>query len=77
MPLLGFSVSPPSLSTADVPIQTQRSVYEDCPPEIEGISTCKHPIVRLDLDVITDEVAARLATSLLGHLLFLKGQVPL
>lgn len=36
------------------------------------------PLVRLtDADVISDEVAARLATSLLGHVLFLKGQIPL
>lgn len=35
------------------------------------------PIMKLDTDIITDATAARLATSLLGHILFLKNQVPL
>ncbi|KAF8959404.1 hypothetical protein BDZ97DRAFT_1667258, partial [Flammula alnicola] len=34
------------------------------------------PVARLDTDMITDATAARLATSLLGHVLFLKNQVP-
>jgi hypothetical protein len=87
MPLLGFSVPPPSLSS-DVPLRppgmvresqtkSQRSADEGSSPRVEAISTCKHPVVCLDLDVIADEVAARLAASLLGHLLFLKNQVPL
>jgi hypothetical protein len=46
-------------------------------PNIEGVPESNHPIVRLNMDVIADEVAARLATSLLGHVLFLKNQVPL
>ncbi|KXN91135.1 hypothetical protein AN958_02819 [Leucoagaricus sp. SymC.cos] len=35
------------------------------------------PVVALDVDVLTDIIAARLATSLLGHVLFLKNQIPL
>ena len=35
------------------------------------------PLVRLDVDLITDSMAGRLATSLLGHVLFLKNQIPL
>jgi hypothetical protein len=35
------------------------------------------PVVALDVDVVTDAIAARLATSLLGHVLFLKNQIPL
>ncbi|TFK35077.1 hypothetical protein BDQ12DRAFT_612282 [Crucibulum laeve] len=37
----------------------------------------KLPVVRLDVDSISDAVASKLATSLLGHILFLKNQVPL
>jgi len=37
----------------------------------------KYPVVKLETDIITDATAARLATSLLGHILFLKNQVPL
>jgi hypothetical protein len=37
----------------------------------------KYPLVKLDTEMITDATAARLATSLLGHVLFLKNQVPL
>lgn len=35
------------------------------------------PVVVLDVDCITDTLAARLAISLLGHVLFLKNQIPL
>ncbi|KAF9269621.1 hypothetical protein L218DRAFT_279935 [Marasmius fiardii PR-910] len=35
------------------------------------------PTVKLDVPVITDSIAARLANTLLSHLLFLKSQVPL
>lgn len=78
MPLLGFSVSPPTLDS-DIPHPPARELQTDRPSVYESqaiISTCKHPVVRLDLDFITDDVAARLATSLLGHVLFLKSQVP-
>jgi hypothetical protein len=37
----------------------------------------KIPCITLDTDVITDAMAARLAMSLLGHILFMKSQVPL
>ncbi|KAG6873605.1 hypothetical protein C0995_013978 [Termitomyces sp. Mi166 len=43
----------------------------------EGDSTSPIPIVSLDYDTITDSIAARLAISLIGHVLFLKSQVPL
>jgi hypothetical protein len=36
-----------------------------------------YPVVRLDVDTISEATAGRLATSLLGHVLFLKNQVPL
>lgn len=42
---------------------------EEEPPRI--------PTVVLDVDEIADDMAARMATSLLGHVLFLKGQIPL
>jgi hypothetical protein len=35
------------------------------------------PTVVLDTDVVSDNMAARLCTSFLGHVLFLKNQVPL
>jgi hypothetical protein len=40
-------------------------------------TSCKIPHVTLDADIITDTMASRLAMSLLGHILFLKSQVPL
>lgn len=43
----------------------------------DGSSLNHFPLVRLDVDVITDSIAGRLATSLLGHVLFLKNQIPL
>jgi hypothetical protein len=35
------------------------------------------PLITVDQEVITDAMAASLATSLVGHVLFLKNQVPL
>ena len=40
-------------------------------------SSNNFPLVRLDVDAITDCIAGRLATNLLGHVLFLKNQIPL
>lgn len=36
-----------------------------------------YPVVQLDVAALSDAVAARLAASLLAHVLFLKNQVPL
>jgi hypothetical protein len=46
-------------------------------PPVVPSTTSKLPVVTLDVDVLTDSIAARLATSLLGHVLFLKNQIPL
>ena len=35
------------------------------------------PTVVLDADVVSDNMAAKLCTSFLGHVLFLKNQIPL
>jgi len=35
------------------------------------------PVVRLQADAVSDVLAARLAIGLLGHILFLKNQIPL
>lgn len=40
-------------------------------------STSNIPSIMLGTDVITDVMAARLSMNLLGHVLFLKSQVPL
>jgi hypothetical protein len=48
------------------------------PPSVDEVTVKNRvPVVRLDVDAISDAVAARLATSLLGHVLYLKNQVPL
>ncbi|KAK7459444.1 hypothetical protein VKT23_009425 [Stygiomarasmius scandens] len=44
--------------------------------EEENTVLCRIPTVKLDIDVVTDSIAAKLATSFLGHILFLKSQVP-
>jgi len=43
----------------------------------EETEAIPYPVVKLDTDRITDTTAGRLASSLLGHVLFLKNQVPL
>ncbi|KAF9558421.1 hypothetical protein CPC08DRAFT_692193 [Agrocybe pediades] len=46
-------------------------------PSIPERSIARYPLVTLQADSITDTAAARLASSLLGHVLFLKNQIPL
>lgn len=50
---------------------------EPAKPVIEEGLKNAYPVVRLDVDTISEATAGRLATSLLGHVLFLKNQVPL
>lgn len=59
---------PPTAQTTETikPISSSK-------PSMSG----KVPFVSLEVEVITDAMAAMLAMSLLGHVLFLKNQVPL
>jgi hypothetical protein len=87
MPII-CSADPPPTPTNDIKLINNNGARDptkaqplttpmDFKPDSEANRCCKIPIVRLDTDVITDMMAARLATSLLGHILFLKNQVPL
>lgn len=49
---------------------------DDAASVADGSPLNDFPLVRLDVDVITDSIAGRLATSLLGHVLYLKNQIP-
>jgi len=49
---------------------------EDVTSSVTGSPLNRFSVVRLDVDVITDSIAGRLAISLLGHVLFLKNQIP-
>jgi len=62
--------TPPTSPERDV--VTQRS---DVPPKRERV--LKIPSVKLEVPAIHENMAASLAVALLGHVLFLKGQVPL
>jgi hypothetical protein len=86
MPLIGFNNSPPPsihllrVDEASNPgLKVPSDNADDAPTSVDdGSSLLNHfPLVRLDVDVITDSIAGRLATSLLGHVLFLKNQIPL
>lgn len=90
MPLIGFNTPPPSSrSLRDEASNLDRSVSlkgkslkvasagEADPTDGSSFKLNQFPLVRLDVDVITDSIAGRLATSLLGHVLFLKNQIPL
>jgi len=44
---------------------------------VDASTASTYPTVRLDAERITDATAGRLATSFLGHVLFLKNQIPL
>lgn len=89
MPLIGFNNPPPLSHLRDDeasirdPLKGKSlkivSVGEaDATTSVtDGMSLNRFPLVRLDVDVITDSIAGRLATNLLGHVLFLKNQIPL
>lgn len=64
-------IGPQNLKNVDEPAKDRQ------PPSIDEVTVeSRVPVVRLDVDAISDAVAARLATSLLGHVLYLKNQVP-
>ncbi|KIK55800.1 hypothetical protein GYMLUDRAFT_62355 [Collybiopsis luxurians FD-317 M1] len=89
MPVMTPSTSPPlsqlseTLSHLKISFpnddssQTQTQISEK-PTRLEVSSSIvpKIPRIHVDMDVIPDVVAAKLATSLLGHVLFLKNQIP-
>ena len=91
MPLIGFNSTPPPSSHLLTDDKTSNpdplkgkllKVASDAEAtaseSVIGGSSLNHfPLLRLDVDVITDSIAGRLATSLLGHVLFLKNQIPL
>lgn len=68
--VMNETISTPEKVLTEGPHPTTDSLAEDSPMNA-------YPVVRLDVDTISDAVASRLATSLLGHVLFLKNQVPL
>ncbi|ESK83019.1 hypothetical protein Moror_11753 [Moniliophthora roreri MCA 2997] len=78
MPLL--AAAPPPLSSSSPSFASTSSMNgfkSNNTPEDTPQSTSRIPTVRLDVTVIDDSIAARLATSLINHVLFLKSQVPL
>jgi len=84
MPLMAFNAPLPSSRDSGAskldPLKGKSSNADDAAAavSITGGNPLNHyPLVRLDVDIITDSIAGRLATSLLGHVLFLKNQIPL
>ena len=65
----------PSAATATSPEQDAVTQRLDVP--LVRKRTLKIPSVKLETPAIQDEMAASLAVALLGHVLFLKSQVPL
>ncbi|KAF9475820.1 hypothetical protein BDN70DRAFT_840292 [Pholiota conissans] len=74
---------PPTAKATSTPVLVEKLIKElprshpklEQPP-IENGPKNAYPVVKLDVDTISEAVAGRLATSLLGHVLFLKNQVP-
>ncbi|KAK1231064.1 hypothetical protein PQX77_005823 [Marasmius sp. AFHP31] len=79
MPVLTPSTAPPfSLPTKSNGVVPQQNPRSAIPLQAEEDSPKPRiPTVRLDVPIVTDSIAARLATTLLNHVLFLKSQVPL
>ncbi|PPQ84611.1 hypothetical protein CVT25_015708 [Psilocybe cyanescens] len=63
----------PASETKLLPDTTATTLREDI---VEEKVATSYPLVKLEVDKVTDATAGRLATSLLGHVLFLKNQVP-
>jgi hypothetical protein len=82
MPLMGFNTPSPSSHVArddetSKPRGKLFKVDKDHDAAASDGLLNNFPLVRLDVDAITDSIAGGLATSLLGHVLFLKNQIPL
>ncbi|KAF8905344.1 hypothetical protein CPB85DRAFT_1552214 [Mucidula mucida] len=80
MPVLALTPTeqpPESLTHAKAVLPS--SLSPAIPPPMENNNTTRgdFPLVQLQGDSIPDTIAASLASSLLGHVLFLKNQVPL
>ncbi|KAF8351724.1 hypothetical protein F5887DRAFT_1277530 [Amanita rubescens] len=73
MPFMKAGESPPPSASREHPPSEIPSVPEKLNLARESLI----PIVRLDVDVVSDVLAAGLAAALVGHVLFLKSQVPL
>ena len=75
-PIENTPLSPPLLKPmplADKPVETlPRALQDEGNMTVSGV-----PVVQLQTETVTDTVAARMAISLLGHVLFLKNQIPL
>lgn len=65
-----ISRTPASSELVDAPQDGQAS-------QAVELATCAYPVVKIETECITDALAAKLSASLLGHILFLKNQVPL
>ncbi|KAK0492736.1 hypothetical protein EDD18DRAFT_1182352 [Armillaria luteobubalina] len=80
MPLLAQSFSRRDVELT-ISVSSQRPIIDTTTLEESGKDTVveesKIPSVQLEMDSITDTLAASMACSLLGHVLFLKNQVPL
>ncbi|KAG1815888.1 hypothetical protein EV424DRAFT_1411322 [Suillus variegatus] len=61
----------------DVPHKEVQDNYTDRQSAQMLAPPTKIPSITLDADLVTDSMAARLCISLVGHVLFLKSQVPL
>lgn len=88
MPVLTFEQPPPNgrvlidlsspakLGPKTTPLHDLKSTVATI-QDLEEAPPNAYPVVRLDVDMISEATASRLAASLLGHVLFLKNQIPL
>jgi hypothetical protein len=60
-----------------VPPKETEDTYTNRRPALVPAPPMTIPSITLDADLVTDSMAARLCISLVGHVLFLKSQVPL
>ena len=76
--MVDIKKTPPKIVNSP-PIQKeiQESPKAQQPSPNDGILPSGVPVVNLKVESVTDVVASRLAISLLGHVLFLKNQIPL
>lgn len=68
---------PKSKPLAGEPGEFQSKAAQDDGILTASMSGSGVPVVQLQTETVTDVVAARMAISLLGHVLFLKNQIPL
>jgi len=75
MPFVVFADTSPDENLKERPKESDH--VATLPPPTQSDRPNSYPLLRLEVDKVNDVLASRIASSLLGHVLFTKNQIPL